>query len=75
MRIAVLVVDGHRMMAEALTAGLAAHHDLQPVGPATSASQAVAIASSHRIDVAVIDTDLGHEDVAMSTSVGPTVTA
>ena len=49
-------------MAEALAAALAAQHDLHLVGMAASESQALAITSSRHVDVAIIDTDLVHED-------------
>jgi len=49
-------------MAEALAGGLAAQDDLHLVGTAMCGSQAVAIASTRQVDVAVIDTDLGRED-------------
>ena len=62
MQISVLIVDDHPLMAEALASGLAAQHDMHLVGTATSGSQAVAIASSRKVDVAVVDTDLGRED-------------
>lgn len=62
MHIAVLVVDDQRTMAEALAAGLAVQDGLHLVGTATSGSQAVAIASSRHVDVAIVDTNLGHED-------------
>jgi DNA-binding NarL/FixJ family response regulator len=61
-QIAVLIVDDHPLMAEALAGGVAAQHDMHLVGTATSGSQAVALASSRQVDVAVIDTDLGRED-------------
>jgi DNA-binding NarL/FixJ family response regulator len=61
-QIAVLIVDDHPVMAESLAGGLASQDDLHLVGTAASGSQAVAIASTRRVDVAVIDTDLGHED-------------
>ena len=61
MQTAVLIV-GDPLMAEALAAGLAAEDDLQLVGTATSGAQALAIGSTRRVDVAVIDTDLGSED-------------
>jgi DNA-binding NarL/FixJ family response regulator len=62
MQISVLVVDDHPVMAESLAAGLAAESDLYLVGTAATGAEAVAIASSRRVDVAVIDTDLGGED-------------
>ncbi|MGZ4619239.1 MAG: response regulator transcription factor [Frankiaceae bacterium] len=62
MQISVLVVDDHPVMAESLAAGLAGEGDLCLVGIAASGAEALAIASSRRVDVAVIDTDLGDED-------------
>ena len=62
MQISVLVVDDHPVMAESLAVGLAAEGDLYLVGIAASGAEALAIASSRQIDVAVIDTDLGDED-------------
>ena len=58
MGIAVLIVADHVTLAEAL----AAQDDVRLVGTASSGSQAMAFASTRRVDVAVIDTGLVHED-------------
>ncbi|MGZ4666871.1 MAG: response regulator transcription factor [Frankiaceae bacterium] len=57
-----VLIAGDPLMVEALTAGLAGQDDLHLVGTATSGSQALAIAETRRVDVAVIDTELGRED-------------
>ena len=62
MQISVLVVDDHPVMAESLAAGLASEGDLDLVGTAASGAAALAIVSTRRVDVAVVDTDLGDED-------------
>ncbi|MFI9362653.1 LuxR C-terminal-related transcriptional regulator [Kitasatospora sp. NPDC053057] len=64
-RIRVLVVDGHRIFAEALAAALAAEPDVEvgAAGSAAAAERALerAAAEGRAYDVALIDADLGAE--------------
>ncbi|MFJ9769835.1 LuxR C-terminal-related transcriptional regulator [Kitasatospora sp. NPDC101157] len=64
-RIRVLVVDGHRIFAEALAAALAAEPDVEvgAAGSAAAAERALerAAAEGRPYDVALIDADLGAE--------------
>ncbi len=62
MPIRILVVDDHRMFAEALAATLSNIEDMTVVGTATDASSATAMTRSLRPDVITLDANLGDED-------------
>lgn len=57
----VLLVDGHRSYAEALSVAVDAQADLRCVAIALSASEACDAALRHRADVAIVDLDLRDE--------------
>ncbi|WP_316526598.1 LuxR C-terminal-related transcriptional regulator [Kitasatospora brasiliensis] len=69
-RIRVLVVDGHRIFAEALAAALAAEPDVEvgAAGSAAAAERALerAVGEGRAYDVALIDADLGAEAAGAS---------
>ncbi|SOB82389.1 LuxR C-terminal-related transcriptional regulator [Streptomyces sp. 1331.2] len=73
-RIRVLVVDGHRIFAEALAAALAAEPDVEvgAAGSAAAAERALerAAVEGRAYDVALIDADLGAEAMAGAAGVG-----
>jgi DNA-binding NarL/FixJ family response regulator len=63
-RIRVLIVDDHAMVAEGLRDALAPHDDIEVVGRAATAEQAVAAATDLRPDVVVMDYRLPDADGA-----------
>ncbi|MFE4977209.1 LuxR C-terminal-related transcriptional regulator [Kitasatospora sp. NPDC056651] len=73
-RIRVLVVDGHRIFAEALAAALAAEPDVEvgAAGSAAAAERALerAAGEGRAYDVALIDADLGAEAAGAAGAVG-----
>ncbi|MFE4518008.1 LuxR C-terminal-related transcriptional regulator [Kitasatospora sp. NPDC056783] len=74
-RIRVLVVDDHRIFAEALAAALAAEPDVEvgAAGSAAAAERALerAAGEGRAYDVALIDADLGAEAVGAAGMIGP----
>lgn len=62
MAIRVLVIDSHRMFAEALAERLSAADDVHVVGTATAAAQALESARALRPDVVTLDANLGEAD-------------
>lgn len=61
-RLRILVVDDHRMFAEALAAKLTAVDDMTVVGTATDADTAIELARTLRPDVVTLDANLGDTD-------------
>ena len=60
--IRVLLVDDHRALLDVLALRLAGEPDIEVVGTATSASDALALLPGRYPDVAVLDLGLGQED-------------
>ena len=58
----VMVVDDHRVFADALSVCLDAEPDLQVVASPATVEEAEAVADAHELDVAVVDVDLGRSD-------------
>lgn len=61
-RIRVAVIDDHRVFAEALASRLSDEPDLDVVGTAASAADAMELFSRNEIDVVALDLDLAGED-------------
>jgi DNA-binding NarL/FixJ family response regulator len=61
-RIRVLVIDDHRVFAEALAGRLSDEPDLEVVGTASAPAEAFELFSRNDIDVVVLDLDLAGED-------------
>lgn len=57
-----LVVDDHRVFADALSIRLQSEPDLEVVAKAATAAEAEAAAGAHKPDVAIVDADLGPAD-------------
>lgn len=60
--LSILVVDDHKLFAEALQARLSREPDMSPVRLATSAAEALALAGASVPDVAVLDVVLASDD-------------
>ena len=61
-RIRVAVIDDHRVFAEALASRLSDEPDLEVVGTAVAAAEALELFSHNEIDVVALDLDLAGED-------------
>ena len=61
-RIRVAVIDDHRVFAEALASRLADEPDLEVVGTAAAATEALELFLDNQIDVVALDLDLAGED-------------
>ena len=61
-RIRVLVIDDHRVFAEALAGRLSDEPDLEVVGTASAPAEAFELFSRNDIDVVLLDLDLAGED-------------
>ena len=65
--IRVLLVDDHRMVADALSEVLAANEDIELLGTASRASEAIAMAAALRPDVVLMDYQLPDQDGVAAT--------
>jgi len=61
-RIRIAVIDDHRVFAEALASRLSDEPDLEVVGTAAAAAEALELFSHNEIDVVALDLDLAGED-------------
>ena len=61
-RIRIAVIDDHRVFAEALASRLSDEPDLEVVGTASAAAEALELFSRNEIDVVALDLDLAGED-------------
>lgn len=61
-RIRIAVIDDHRVFAEALASRLSDEPDLEVVGTAATAAEALELFSRNEIDVVALDLDLAGED-------------